>query len=182
MPFKNRLFLVGLLVLTAALIAIWFAPLLVSNGVRLWVWWKARQEGLVVNLDQIDAPLLGPVVIRGCRLKSGPDNAFQFEFTVKEATLDLNFKHILLGMRGRAVRDFSIQELHGELRRSNSAGRKMTQPGWATLHKLLPGNLSVASLDIRVEVGPTLILLRKGFLSASEIESGLFCAGEVMFA
>lgn len=180
MPFKNRLFFAGLLILTAALIAIWFAPLIVSNGVRFWVWWKARQEGLIVDLDQIDAPLLRPVVIRGCRLRSGPDNAFQFEFTVKQASLDLNFKHILLGMRGRAVRDFSIQELRGELRRSNPAGRKMTQGGWATLHKLLPQNLSVASLDIRVEVGPTTILLRKGFLSASEIEAGRFSAAEVM--
>src|SRR4029453_6574307 len=102
MPFKNRLFLAGPLILLATLIAILFAPLVVSNGVRLWVWWKARQEGLVVNLDQIDAPLLRPVVIRGCRLRSGPDNAFQFEFIVKQATLDLNFEHILLGMRGRA--------------------------------------------------------------------------------
>jgi hypothetical protein len=182
MRFKNRLFLAGLLILLAALIAIWFAPLLVSNGVRLWVWWKARQEGLVVNLDQIDAPLLRPVVIRGCRLRSGPDNAFQFEFIVKQASLALNFKHILLGRRGRAVRDLSIQELRGELRRSNPAGRKMTQGGWAALHKLLPQNLGVASLDIRVEVGPTMILLRKGVLSASEIEAGRFSAAEVMIA
>ena len=182
MPFKNRLFLAGLLILTAVLIAIWFAPLIVANGVRLWVGWKARQEGLVVNLDQVDAPLLRPVVIRGCRVRSGPDNAFQFEFTMKQASLDLNFKHILLGMRGRAVRDLSIQELRGELRRGNPAGRKMTKRGWATLHKLLPANLSIASLDIRVEVGPTMILLRKGFLSASEIEAGRFNAAEVMIA
>ncbi len=182
MPFKNRLFFAVLLILTAALIAIWFAPVVVSNGVRLWVWWKARQEGLVVNLNQIDAPLLRPVVIRDCRLRSGPDNAFQFEFTAKQASVDLNFKHILLGMRGRAVRNLSIQELRGELRRSNPAGRKMTPRGWATLHKLLPANLSVASLDIRVEVGPTMILLRKGFLSASEIEAGRFSAAEVMIA
>ena len=182
MPFKNRLFLAGPLILLATLIAILFAPLVVSNGVRLWVWWKARQEGLVVNLDQIDAPLLRPVVIRGCRLRSGPDNAFQFEFIVKQATLDLNFKHILLGMRGRAVRGFSIQELRGELRRSNPSGRKMTQRGWTTLHNLLPATLSVASLDVRAEVGPTMILLRNGFLSASEIEAGRFSAAEVMIA
>ena len=138
MPFKNRLFLAGLLILLAALIAIWFAPLLVSNGIRLWVWWKARQEGLVVNLDQIDAPLLRPVVIRGCRLRSGPDNAFQFEFTVKQASLDLNFKHILLGTRGRAVRDLSIQELRGELRRSNPAGRKMTPERLGSLAQIAP--------------------------------------------
>ena len=128
MPFKTRLLLAALVGLLVALIAIWFAPLVVSNGVRLWVWWKARQEGLVVDLDQIDAPLLRPVVIRGCRLRSGPDNAFQFEFTVKQASLDLNFKHILLGARGRAVRDFSIQELRGELRRSNPAGHTCCCP------------------------------------------------------
>jgi hypothetical protein len=180
MRFKNRLFLAGLLILLAALIAIWFAPLLVSNGVRLWVWWKARQEGLVVTLDQIDAPLLRPVVIRDCRLRSGPDDAFQFEFIVKQASLALNLTHILLGRRGRAVRDLSIQELSGELRRGNPAGRKMTQSGWAALHKLLPQNLSVASLDLRVEVGPTMILLRKAFLSASEIEAGRFNAAELM--
>src|SRR6266545_2754621 len=182
MPSKNRLLFAGLLILTGALIAIWFAPLVVSNGIRLWVWWKARQEGFVVHFDQIDAPLLQPVVIRGCQLRSGPENAFQFEFTMKQASLDLNFKHMLLGMRGRAVRDFSIQELRGELRRSNPSGRKMTQRGWATLHNLLPENLSVASLDVRVEVGPTMILLRKGFLSASEIEAGRFSAAEVMIA
>src|SRR6266496_97939 len=180
MPFRNRLLFAALLILTAALIAIWFAPLTVSNGVRWWVWWKARQEGLVVDLDQIDAPFLWPVVIRRCRLRSGPDHAFQFEFTVKQASLDLNFKHMLLGTRGRAVRDLSIQELRGELRRSNPAGRTMTQRGWATLHNLLPANLSVASLDIRVEAGPTMILLRKGFLSASELEAGRFSAAEVM--
>ena len=182
MRFKNRLFFAALLILTAALIAILLAPLIVSNGVRLWVWWKARQEGLVVNLDQIDAPFLRPVVVRGCRLRSGPDHAFQFEFTMKQASLDLNFKHILLGTRGHTVRDFSIEELRGEVRRKNPAGRTITQPGWAALHKLLPENLSVGSLDIRVEVGPTMIFLRKGFLSASEIEAGRFSAAEVMIA
>jgi hypothetical protein len=182
MPFKKRLLLAGLLILIAALIAIWFAPLVVSNGIRLWVWWKAWQEGLVIDLGQIDAPFLKPVVIRGCQLRSGPDNAFQFEFTVKQASLDLNFKHILLGMHGRAIRALTIQELRGELRRSNPAGRTMSQRGWAALHNLLPTNLSVASLDIRVEVGPTTALLRKGFLSASEIEAGRFNAAEVMIA
>jgi hypothetical protein len=182
MPFKNRLIFAGLLILIATLTSIWLAPLVVSNGVRLWVWWKARQEGLVVDLDQIDAPFLRPVVIRGCHLRSGPDHAFQFEFTVRQASLNLNFKHILLGMRGRAVRDLSIQEFRGELRRSNPAGRTMTERAWATLHNLLPANLNVASLDIRVEVGPTMVLLRKGFLSASEIEAGRFSAAEIMIA
>jgi hypothetical protein len=182
MPFKNRLFFAGLLILATVLIAIWFAPLAVSDGIRFWVWWKARQEGVVVDLDHVDAPFLRPVVIRGCHLRSRPDKAFQFDFTVKQASLDLNFKHILLGMSGRAVRILSIQELRGDLRRSDPAGRTLSQRGWATLHNLLPTNFSIASMDIRVEVGPTTVLLRKGFLSASEIEAGRFNAAEVMIA
>ncbi len=55
MPFKNRLFLASLLILLAALFAIWFTPFTVSNGIRLWVWWKARHEGLIVDIDKIEA-------------------------------------------------------------------------------------------------------------------------------
>src|SRR5437667_167607 len=87
MPFKNRLFLFGLLVLLAALLAIVFAPVAVSNGLRLWVWWKSRQEGLTVS-----------------------------------------------------------------------------------------------SSEMRVQDGPTLILLRNGTFSASEVEAGRFSAGELMVA
>src|SRR6266705_1058965 len=111
MPFKNRLFLASLLILLAALFAIWFTPFTVSSGIRLWVWWRARHEGLVVNIDTIEAPLLRSVAIRGLRVKSAPGNAFRIDLTVTQASLDLNFKRILLRMRGRVIRDLSIQEL-----------------------------------------------------------------------
>ena len=78
MPFKNRLFLFGLLVLLAALLAIVFAPVAVSNGLRLWVWWKSRQEGLTVSIDKIDAPFLQPVVIRSFHVKSVRADALHY--------------------------------------------------------------------------------------------------------
>ncbi len=182
MPLRKKLILASLLILLSALFAVLFTPFAVSNGVRLWVWWKARQEGLAVSIDKIDAPFLRPVVIRGCHVRSVPANAFHIDLTVTQAKCDLNLKRILLRMRGRAIRDFSIQEVHGELHRSNPAGRAITERGWAALHKLLPDNLSVASADVRIEVGPTMILVRNGFLSASEIEAGRFSAREVMIA
>src|SRR5205823_5948741 len=43
-------------------------------------------------------------------------------------------------------------------------------------------NLSIANSEVRVENGPTLILLRRGVLSASETEAGRFSASEVMIA
>ena len=52
MPFKNRIFLVILVIVLVALAAVLLAPIAVSNGVRLWVWWFARQEGFVVTIDR----------------------------------------------------------------------------------------------------------------------------------
>jgi len=182
MSFKNRFFLVILLILLAALSVMWLTPFALSNGVRSWIWWKARHEGLIVNIDKIDAPFLRPIVVRGLRVKSAPENAFRIDLTVTEASFDLNLRRILLRMRGRAIRDLMIQGLHGELRRSNPPGRALTQSGWTTLHKLLPQNINIASSDIRVEDGPTMILLRNGSLSASETEAGRFGAGEVMIS
>jgi len=182
MPFKNRLFLASLLILLAALFAIWFTPFTVSNGIRLWVWWKARHEGLIVDIDKIEAPFLRSVAIRGLRVRSMPENAFLIDLTVTQASLDLNLKRILLRMRGRAIRDLSIQELRGEVRHSNPTGRPITQSGWTTLQRLLPQNLRVARSDIRLQHGPTMILLRNGFLSISETEARRFSAAEVMIA
>jgi len=39
-------------------LAIALAPIAISNGVRLWVWWFARQEGFVATIDKIEAPFL----------------------------------------------------------------------------------------------------------------------------
>src|SRR4030095_11009768 len=182
MPLKTRFRLAILLIVLGGLLAIWLAPSAVSNGVRWWVWWNARQEGLIINIDKIDAPFLRPVVIRRFRVTSAPGNAFLIDLTTTQATLDLNFKRILLHTRGHAIRTLSIQGLRGELHHSNLAGRAITQRGWKTLHKLLPQKLSIVSPDVRLENGSTVILLRNALLSASETEAGRFSAAEIIIA
>ena len=182
MSWRTRLLLGALFVLLAVLIAIWFTPFAVSNGIRLWVWWKGRQEGLIVKIDKIDAPLLRPVTFRGLKVTSTSGNAFRIELTATQASAALNLKSILLRTDGRAIRSVSIQQLHGQVRHSNPAGRTITQRGWMTMQTLLPQNLTISSAEVRVEDGPTVMLLRNAFLSASEIEAGRFYADEVMIA
>src|SRR6266542_4555213 len=179
---KNRLFLFSLLLLLAALLVIAFAPFAVANGLRLWVWWKSRQEGLAVSIDKIDAPFLQPVVIRSLHMKSVRADALHIDLTATQAQLDLNFSRILLRRRGHAVRNLSIEDLHGEIRRENPNIRGITKSGWGTLQRLLPQKCSLRSSEMRVQDGPTLILLRNGIFSASEIEAGRFSAGELMIA
>src|SRR5947207_4175156 len=182
MSLKSRFLLGSLFLLLAALLALWFTPSAVSHGVRWWIWWRARQEGFMVKIDKIDAPFLRPVAIRQLRLRNARDDVLRIDLTITDATFELNFKHILLHSRGRAIRNLSIRELHGELRRSNPTVRAMTRRGWATLHRMLPEDLTVASSEVRIENGPTLVLLRKGFLSANQTEAGRFTAAEVMIA
>ena len=179
---KSRLFLVSVLVLLLALLAIGLAPFAVSNGIRLWIWWAARQEGFIASIDKIDTPFLHPVVIRQLHIKSRRDDALRIDLTATDASVGLNFKHLLLHMRGRIIRNLSIRELRVELHRSNPNLRAITRRGWATLQRLLPENLSIANSEMRVENGPTLILLRHGILSASETEAGRFSAAEIMIA
>jgi autotransporter translocation and assembly factor TamB len=182
MLFKSRLLLAGLFLLVAALLAVWFTPTTVSHGVRWWIWWRARQEGFTVNIDKIDAPFLRPVAIHQLRLKNERDDTLRVDLTITDVTFDLDFKHILLHRRGRAIRNLSIRQLHGELRRTNPTVRAITRRGWATLHRMLPENLTVADSELRIENGPTLVLLRNGFLSANQTEAGRFRAAEVMIA
>ena len=180
MPLKHRFLLAGVLLLLAALLAVWFTPFAVSHGVHWWIWWRARQEGFIVNIDKIDAPFLRPVVIRQLRLRSAHDDALRVDLTITDALFDLDFKHILLHRRGRAIRNLSIRELRGELRRTNPTVRAITRRGWATLHRMLPENLTITDSELRIENGSTIVFLRNGFLSANQTEAGRFTAAEVM--
>src|SRR5213596_2280576 len=182
MPLKSRFLLASLFLLLAALLALWFTPFAVSHGVRWWIWWKARQEGFIVNIDKVDAPFLRPVAIRQLRLRNAHDDMFRIDLTIADATFELNFKHILLHTRVRAIQNLSIRELHGELRRSNPTVRAMTRRGWAILHRMLPEDLTIGASEVRIENGPTLVLLRNGFLSANQTEAGRFSAAEMMIA
>src|SRR5512133_2864365 len=101
MPLRNRIVLIILVVVAVALAAILLAPIAVSNGVRLWVWWFARHEGFVATIDGVDAPFLRPIVSRQIHLKSARDNAVRVDVTVIDARVALNLKHIFLHLSGR---------------------------------------------------------------------------------
>src|SRR5437879_5446451 len=171
-----------LLSVLALLFAIWFSPPAVSNGLRMWIWWRARQQGLTVKIDIIDAPFLRPVVLRGFHMASARDSAFHIEVNAVRATVGLSLKAIVMHRSERAIRTLSTEGLRLEIHRSNPAGISLTESGWATLQKLLPGSLDLGRFDLRVEDGSAVILLRNVSLSASEIDAGRFSADEVTIA
>src|SRR5882762_1298470 len=136
MPFKNRIFLIILVIVIVALAAVLLAPIAISNGVRLWVWWFARQEGFVATIDKIEAPFLRPIVIHEFHLKSSRDDALRVDITAMDARVTLNLKHILLRVGGRDIRNVSVRELRAEIHRTNPNVRALNERAWATLHRL----------------------------------------------
>src|SRR4030095_8666856 len=96
MPFKNRIFLIGLVIVIVALGSVLLAPITVSNGVRLWVWWFARQGGFVATMYRVDWPFMRAIVIRQILRKSVRDDAVRVDVTVIDARVVLNLKHIFL--------------------------------------------------------------------------------------
>src|SRR5438094_574784 len=154
MLLRNRVVLSVVLLGLVVVLTIALAPFVVSNGVRLWVWWFARQEGFVATIDEVEAPFLRPIGIRQLHLKSVRDDTLRVDVTAAEVRLTLNLKHILLHTGGHDVRDLSVRELHAEVHRSNATVRTLSERGWATLHRLFPQNLSIAKLETRIENGP----------------------------
>lgn len=148
---------------------------------RFWIWWKARQQNLTVKVDKIDAPFLRPVTLRGVRVKSSADSAFRVELVAAQATLSLNFKTILFRARGRALRNLSITGLRAEIHH-NFSGTPFPKRSWATWQKLLPHSGKLDGFDVRLEDGPTVILLRGSSLSLSEIEAGRVVIEELMIS
>jgi hypothetical protein len=179
--FKKRLLRITLLVLLAGLVALLFAPLLVGSGLRFWIWWNARQQNLTVKIDKIETPFLRPVVLHDLRITSVSNAAVRVDVRVDQATVALNLQAIFLRTRERALRNFSANRLRGEIHR-NSSGAPFPERSGVTWQKLLPDTADVKQFDLRVENGSTVILLRGGTLSASEIEAGHFSVDEVTIA
>jgi hypothetical protein len=176
---KKRFLRFGLIAVATATLMVVFTPALVARGVRLWIWWQARQQNLTCTVDKIDAPFLRPVELRGLHVSSNA--ALRFDLTSTHMTVSLNLHSILLRTRGRAIAAITADDVRGELHR-NQPGNLISERGWNTLQKSLPDALSIARLNLRVEDGPTVVVLRDASLNVSEIATGRFGAAEIMIS
>ena len=175
---KNRLLLISLATLMVVLGTIVFAPFVVSNGLRLWLHWQAHRQQLKIELTKIRAPFLRPISIERIRVTSQPGLATQIEFNAEKTILHLSLAKILTG-RDNGVRTLSVQNARAEIRRDFAQTSKPARFNWTALQSLLPANFEIGHLDLRVENGPTVVLLRNTSISGNQIEAGRFSADEL---
>ena len=174
---RNRLFFISAAVLIVALSTIVFAPLVVSNGLRLWLHWQAQRQQVKIDIGKISAPFLRPISIDRIRITNQAGTATHIELSGENTILRLSLAKILTG-RGDSIHGLSIQSARAEIRRDYAETAKPARFNWRALEKLLPVNFDIGHLDLRVENGPTVVLLRDAAISGNQIEAGRFTAGE----
>lgn len=173
---RTRLLLLAF-VLLAALAGIALSPVLIASALRGWLHWQAHRQHLKIELAKIKAPFLRPVFIERIRVTNDSSVSTQIELIAEHVVLRLNLAR-LIAAKTNGVSGLSIENTHAEIRRDFSGSKRPLDFNWRALQALLPANFDIGHLDVRVENGPSVVLLRNASISGNQIESGRFSAGE----
>jgi hypothetical protein len=181
MRVKRSLLVTVAVVLLAAALVVCFAPFLVAGGLRLWAQRVARREGLQLQIGNIDAPLLRPVIIRDLHLQTEGAAPFQIDCAAAKLEVALNLSAIFTQAR-RPVRALNVEGLNLTIRgNKESASPSRTAP-WSVLENLLADQFRFTGVQLHVENGVTTVDVRDAALTGSELEAGFFIARELTIA
>ena len=175
---KRFLIIFGASLFVAAFLAVLFAPFIVASGLRLWLAHTARRHGLRIETERIEAPLLRPVVIHRLRLTNEATAPFQIDGAVARVEIDLNLAGIFSGAP-RPLHSLVAEGVTLNVRRSAQLSAPSRPFAWPVLNNLLSDNFKFSGVQLHVENGRTIVDLREGTLTGSQLESGLFTAKEV---
>lgn len=178
MRWKRPLILVAVALFVAAVLVVVLAPLIVANGVRLWAERVARREGLQLQLEKIEAPLLRPVVVRNLRVESGPAAPFLIKCAASRLELDLSFSGIFISTR-RPLHALKVEGLTLDIRPNPAAPSPSQRTAWSVFQYLRADDFEFSGVQLHVENGVSTVDLLDGALSGSELEAGVFTAREV---
>jgi hypothetical protein len=167
--------------LVVALLLVWFAPLIVAGGLRIWAQRAAQAEGLRLELGEIEAPLLRPVIVRNLRVTSDPALPFQIECTAPRLELSLNLAALVTGSK-RMLRHLQIDGLTLNIRRLQNNTEPARRPSWAVFENLRADSFKFSGVNLHLENGDAALDVRDGGLTGSELEAGTLTAAEINIA
>ena len=158
-----------------AVLDFFLAPVLVPVGIRLWLQWAARQEGLSAEIGKVEAPFLHEVTIASLRLKSAPGSSREISVDAQSIRADLNFRGQFFAHSSAFLRSIEVDRLTSKIHTAAPANPK-SKLDWRQFSRVLPGNFRIGYGDFDVSTGATEISFRGVALSASAVESGKFFA------
>jgi hypothetical protein len=179
---KRLLVPIFLAILIMTVGAFVFSPFLVSTGFSWWLRWQAHRQGLKIEIGKTNARFLGPVSIDTLRVTTISNPAVRVELTARKAILDLNLAGFLTATRSRAIHLLSAETVRAEIRRDFASTTTPSQLDWRILQRMLPSTFNLRELNLRIENGSTVILLKNASISGNEIESGRFTAADFTIA
>ncbi|MEN3368081.1 MAG: hypothetical protein V7609_224 [Verrucomicrobiota bacterium] len=179
MRFKRLLILSGGALIIAALLTVFLAPFAVASGLRLWVASVARQEKLQIELGQIEAPFLGPVVVHNLHITNDSTAPFRIDASTPRLEFALNLAAIFTTSRGRILRTLSAETITIDVCRNPLASAPSQRFAWHVLEDLLADNFKFSGVALHVENRNTIVDLQQGTISGSPMETGVFTAGAI---
>ncbi|MBA2435915.1 MAG: hypothetical protein H0V54_12700 [Chthoniobacterales bacterium] len=178
MSFRKRLVvLFFLLVLLGALDAL-CAPFAVAHGVRWWINWTARRQGLTSEIERVDAPFLRPVTIRNFSLSPGKGSGHEVSLQAATIVVDLNLRGWLFHKDARLLHSVQADQLTCRIRILKAA-RPAAKFDWRQFARLLPDEFQFNDLNLDVTTPAVAVSGRGVLLTASAIESGQFFARQI---
>ena len=176
---KKFLILFFASLLVAGILVVCLAPLIVAGGLRLWVARTARQEGLSIELGKIEAPLWRPVIIQNLRIATQPDAPFRVTIEAPRVELALNLAALFGRAQGRLLHSLSADAISIDVRRNAQSASGSSRFAWRVVEDLLADNFKLSGVQLHVENGNTIVDLRDGTVSGTQIEAGVFTAREL---
>ncbi len=158
------------------------APLLVGGGVRAWIWWEGRKEGLTIAVGSVEAPLFRPIVLHELRLRTSGQSRADVNLDIARVEFGLNLRAFLGTSDSRRIRDLSIDGARAVIRDAPAITRGSHDNRRTMLNRLFSGRFRISNSNVRFESGKAVIEARDISLSASEIETGVLSVGELAIA
>ena len=178
---RKRTLMLLIALLFAAVLVVFLTPFFVAHGLRFWAERVARREGVILQFESIEAPLLGPVTVRDLRIESGAGAPFQINCAATRLELGLSLSGIFTGSR-RPLRSLNIDGLSLNIRRNPQATEPAKRTAWSVLQNLQADNFNFSAVNLHLENDSTTVDLRDGVLTGSELEAGVFTAREITIA
>src|SRR5947207_15778136 len=181
MRLRRPVLILAATLLVVSILVVCFAPLLVAGGLRWWAQRAANREGLRLELGEIEAPFLHPVIIRNLRLRNEAEAQFQIDGTAQRLEVGLSLAGIFSGSK-RSLRSLKIEGLTLGITRNPAASARPSRIAWSLLQHLQADNFNFSSVNLHLDDGVTTMDVRDGALTGSELEAGSLSARAMTIA
>src|SRR2546423_1513847 len=177
----RRLLIILAAALIVVLIAVCLAPLIIAGSLRIWAQRTAHREGLQLEIGEIAAPFLRPVVIQNLRVRTEPGQPFQVDCTASRLELGLNLGAVFTGSQ-RPLRNLQVEGITLAVTRNRIATEAPRRAPWSILENLLADNFKFSAIDLHIDNGVAAVDVHDGALTGSELEAGSLTAREVIIS